>query len=106
MRAPYRTGPKTISSYVHTNVERTYVECDPRPGNYYVSVIDQGRRALLAGPWPTHAEALAQVDAVRVKACELDPRGCWYAFGTARLPDDDSVPIRYGSLNKHLNLPH
>lgn len=78
---------------------------DPRPGAYYVSVIDGPRRALLAGPWPTHAEALAMVETVRTKACELDGRGHWYAFGTARLPNDDSVPIRAGSLNKHFGLP-
>lgn len=77
---------------------------DTRPGAYYVSVIDGQRRALLAGPWPTHPEALNMVETVRVKACELDPRGHFYAFGTARLPDDDSVPIRAGSLNKHFGM--
>jgi len=75
---------------------------DPRPGNYYVSVVDGQRSALLAGPWPTHAAALGAVDVVRNLACELDPRAHWYAFGTARLPDDDSVPIRAGSLNREL----
>lgn len=78
---------------------------DPRPGAYYVSAIDGPRSALLAGPWPTHAEALAMVDRVRALANELDPRSHWYAFGTARLPDDDSVPIRAGSLNGRLGLP-
>lgn len=96
--------PKTISSYTHASPPVPVV-CDPRPGNYYVSVQDQGRTALLAGPWPTHREALEMVDTVRTKACGLDPRGHWYAYGTARLPDDDSVPIRAGSLNKHLGLP-
>lgn len=81
---------------------------DTRPGNYYVSVRrDSGepRYVLLAGPWPTHAEALAMVDRVTAIACELDPRAHWYAFGTARLPDDDSVPIRAGKLNHQLGLP-
>lgn len=50
-------------------------------------------------------EALALVPAVTAKANELDPRAAWYSFGTARLPDDDSVPIRFGSLNRFLNLP-
>lgn len=79
-------------------------EPDPRPGNYYVSVVDGKRRALLAGPWPSHAEALARVDEVTRIACKLDPRGCWYLFGTCRLPDDDSIPIRAGSLNAQLGL--
>lgn len=69
-----------------------------------MSVIDGARRALLCGPFPTHAAALCMVDMVREKACELDPRGHWYAFGTARLPDDDSVPIRAGSLNRYFGL--
>ena len=75
---------------------------DPRPGHYYVSVIDPetGRRGLLAGPWSTHAESLAKVDDVRRIACDLDPRAHWYAFGTARYaPDLDPVP---GVLNDRL----
>lgn len=78
---------------------------DPRPGNYYVSVIDGPRRALLAGPWPTHAAALAMVDTVRELAVQIDPKAHFYAFGTARLPDDDTVPIRAGSLSSRLGLP-
>ncbi len=79
---------------------------DTRPGCYYVSVKrDDGRYALLLGPLTTHAEALEKVRAVREKACEVDPRGVWYAYGTARLPDDDSVPIRAGKLNKEFGLP-
>lgn len=34
-------------------------EPDTRPGHYYVSCIDGPRTALLAGPFATHAEALA-----------------------------------------------
>lgn len=76
---------------------------DPRPGAYYVSVIDGPRRALLAGPWDTHAEALAAVDTVRELGQRIDPKSHFYAWGTARLPDDDSVPIREGSLNRRLH---
>jgi hypothetical protein len=78
---------------------------DPRPGAYYVTVIDGDRFGYLAGPWPTHAEALAHVGASRRVACDLDPRAHFYAFGTARLPDDDGVPIRAASLNGRLGLP-
>jgi hypothetical protein len=99
--------PKEISDYVHAAISpgAPAVYVDPRPGCYYVSVRDNGRTALLAGPFKTHSEALALVPVVRAKACQLDARGAWYAYGTARLPDDDSVPIRAGSLNKHLGLP-
>lgn len=76
---------------------------DPRPGNYYVSVIDGGRTALLLGPFQTHQEALDHVEPVRAKGGELDPRAAFYAFGTARLPDD-GIAIG-GNLNKHFGMP-
>ena len=93
---------KTIAAYVHLhNAGLPVPEVpDERPGAYYVSAKDGERFVLLAGPWPTHPEALAAVTAVRAKALELDPRGHWYFYGTARLPDDDYVPIRTGKLNK------
>lgn len=57
------------------------------PG-YYVSVIDGTRKALVAGPFETHAEALAQVEPEREKWYKLDARSHWYAWGTARVRDD------------------
>ena len=61
---------------------------DPRPGFYYVSAIDGPRAARVQGPFQTHAEALARVDAARSRAEKLDPRACWYAFGTCRSETD------------------
>ncbi|HEY6020838.1 MAG TPA: hypothetical protein VIY48_13350 [Candidatus Paceibacterota bacterium] len=79
---------------------------DTKPGEYYVSVIDGKRTALLLGPFTNdHAAALAMVDRVRAKAEEIDPRAVWYSFGTVRLPSDDSVPIRAGKLNAQFGLP-
>ena len=79
---------------------------DSQPGAYYVTVINGPRVGRLAGPFINdHAAALAMVDQVRKVAEEVNPRACWYAFGTCRLPNDDSVPIRYGSLNKQMGLP-
>ena len=70
---------------------------DPRPGAYYVTCIDGSRVGRLLGPFEDdHAAALAMVDKVREKAEEIDPRAHWYSFGTCRLPNDDSVPIRAG----------
>lgn len=80
------------------------VEVDERPGAYYVSVVDGKRSALLLGPFDAHVLALAMVEPVRAHAASIDPRAHFYAFGTARLPNDDSVPIRAGSLNKHFGL--
>lgn len=63
---------------------------DPRPGHYFVTAIDwPHRRYFLAGPWLEHAQALAQVDAVRRFAERTDPRAVWMAYGTARQPLDE-----------------
>ena len=79
---------------------------DTKPGNYYVTV----RRGTvpvdfrpLAGPFLNdHQAALDLVDEARKIACEVDPRGCWYWYGTARLPLDFTEP---GILNERLGLP-
>lgn len=71
---------------------------DTRAGSYYVSARDGDRYWLLAGPWPTHAEALAQVEPVWEHARRVDPVGSeWKAFGTCRLePDGTSSPSVLG----------
>lgn len=61
---------------------------DRRPGFYYVSCVDGTRRALLRGPWTSHAAAIAAVPAVRAEAERADAWACWYAFGTARSETD------------------
>lgn len=64
---------------------------------FYVSVLDGPRHNLLAGPFDTHAEALAEVERVRAVALELDAKAHFYAFGTCSV-GDYSEP---GFLNKH-----
>jgi hypothetical protein len=61
-------------------------EPDTKPGYYYVTVRRRdGEFRPLRGPFVNdHASALAAVDDARMKACNLDPRAHWYAFGTAR----------------------
>jgi len=74
---------------------------DTKPGNYYVTVTNEatGEYRPLLGPFPNdHAGALAMVDDVMAKACDLDPRGIWYDYGTARLPEDFTEP---GLLNDY-----
>lgn len=79
---------------------------DTKPGAYYVTVTDGPRCGRLLGPFINdHAGALALVDAARAKAETLDPRAIWYAYGTARFPDDDIAPLRFGVLNGHFGLP-
>lgn len=75
---------------------------DTKPGAYYVTVVDGPRVGRLLGPFfDDHAGALAMVDSVRAHAETVDPRAAFYAFGTCRIPADDSVPIRAGLFNKH-----
>lgn len=64
------------------------------PG-FYVSVIDGTRSALVAGPFDTHAEALARVQPERDRWYDIDPKSHWYAWGTARVRDD-KIPAQLG----------
>ena len=73
---------------------------DPRPGSYYVSVMDGDRQGLLAGPFPQHQVALDQVDLVRALAEIADCKAVFYAFGTARAKDGVQPPV--GVLNSRL----
>jgi hypothetical protein len=60
----------------------------PETRYFYVSCIDHDRRALVVGPYSTHAAALADVARVRAEAERVDPRAFWYAWGTAGSVDD------------------
>lgn len=82
--------------------KRTMQAPDPRPGHYYASIMKPGttQYVLALGPFAQHQSALDQVDAVNRKACELDPRAHWYAYGTCRLPIEDAAPA--GKLNTHM----
>lgn len=77
-------------------------------GHYYASVFDRrsndgnGRVALLAGPFPTHYQALDILPAAKAEAERVDPRATWYAFGTLCMKDGYNKP---GSLNDRLGLP-
>ena len=73
---------------------------DDKPGNYYVTALDGARHALLVGPFKNdHAGALALVERARIEAEKVDPRAIWYAYGTARFPEDCTTP---GKLNDRL----
>lgn len=80
---------------------------DNQPGNYYVSTRDGGRFALLLGPFRNdHQAALDMVDAVKEKYQEIDSKGVFYSFGTARRPLNDTVPDQKGLLNVYFDLPN
>lgn len=75
---------------------------DNKPGAYYVSV----RRGAsdwrpLVGPFiNNHAAALALVDRAQAKAMDMDPRACWYYFGTVRIDIEPDKAPPAGILNK------
>lgn len=67
---------------------------DPRPGFYYVSVVDDRlSMRLVRGPFPTHEEALGKVEESRTKCEEIDPWAAFYAFGTVRAEVDQGPGI-------------
>ncbi len=55
-------------------------------GKFYVSVVDGPDYRFLAGPYDTHAEALAMVESARRLAVQYDPKAHFYAYGTAKAP--------------------
>jgi hypothetical protein len=54
------------------------------PG-FYVSAMNGALKALVDGPYAHHAEALVRVWAVSRAWGNVDPRACWYAWGTAQV---------------------
>lgn len=81
-----RRAPRRIACYTHPTPPPSQ-EPDPRPGFYYVSVRDPddpARFGLLAGPYPTHRQALDLVPTVRSLAEDVNWRSAFYAFGTCR----------------------
>lgn len=71
--------------------------------DYYVSIVRSPKqRGLLAGPFNTHTEALANVDRARDKACEVDQWAWFDLFGTVSLPRAAANPM--GKLNMHLGV--
>jgi hypothetical protein len=82
---------RKITAYVHPP-QPADPRADNKPGFYYVTVRRCNNNAgigaqyrRLRGPFVNdHAAALAAVPAARIRACECDPRGVFYAYGTAR----------------------
>jgi hypothetical protein len=88
--------PKILPTHTYAP-EHDLDNPDSAVGDYFVSVTDAGRYGLLLGPYPTHAGALARVEAVRTLAEKVDDRAWFYAYGTCRLaPGSGQV----GKLNK------
>jgi hypothetical protein len=77
---------REIHSYRH-RTEEDEQQPDDQPGDYFVSAVDGGSRALVSGPYINdHASALDDVAECRQLVEEVDPKAVFYAFGTCRLP--------------------
>lgn len=67
-------------------------------GTYYVTAIDHDRVFYMAGPYNTHAEAMADVDKALAIADKHDGRAWFMSWGTCRRKDGYREP---GTLNKY-----
>ncbi|QIG73404.1 hypothetical protein EVC03_096 [Rhizobium phage RHph_Y5A] len=59
---------------------------------FYVTIIRGKRVGFLLGPYPTHDQALSNVDRGKSLACAADPWADFDAFGTCKLKDENNPP--------------
>ena len=67
---------------------------------FYVTLQRGAKTAWLLGPFAEHEKALAVVKPAFDKACELDSRAIWDAYGTSSITSDKQLPA--GRLNSYL----
>lgn len=73
-------------------------EDHPPRASYFVSATrDDGARSVVCGPYTTHEGALAAVDAVRRRVCDLLPEAWWYGWGTCG-SDDSDLKARWSTV--------
>jgi hypothetical protein len=72
------------------------ITCPPT-GGYYVTAVDGPSWWKMAGPYQTHAEALADVDKARGITDKHDGRAWFMGWGTAHVKDGALLP---GNLNR------
>ncbi|SNR99702.1 hypothetical protein SAMN04488503_2253 [Humidesulfovibrio mexicanus] len=88
--------PAITESHVQAQAKAV---CSLEPGSYYISATDAGRFFLVAGPYPTHREALANVDRAKtITEFSTEGRSYFWFWGTTRMADDYTAP---GVLNRH-----
>jgi hypothetical protein len=93
-------APGTKESALYGSREHicTPEDCPP-DGRYYVSCIDDdGRSFLMAGPYRTHGDALADERKACHIASGIDGRAWFMAWGTSHMREGE---LRQGVLNKH-----
>lgn len=60
---------------------------------FFITTARPGAVSFVAGPYRTHAEALAAFRSVQEYAERVDPRAVWYSFGTARARKDQRTVL-------------
>jgi hypothetical protein len=91
---------KASPEYLDQVFKREHVctpETCPEPGIYYVTAKDGPQWWKMAGPYPTHEAALADVDRALRIASDNAPKAWFMNWGTARMKDGTTEP---GNLNK------
>lgn len=68
----------------------------PKGAKFYVTARDAGRTSLVAGPYDTHAEAIAKLPTAKALAIESEPRAHFYSFGTAAVRGKAVKPSVFG----------
>lgn len=74
---------------------RTFLKAtNPDHTAFYVSAIHGARSFLIAGPYPTHDDALAMRERVRQFACATQPGVACFAFwGTCGTTNPEGVKV-------------
>ena len=92
--------PKQIESYKHKPQEQHEHVCTPETcptGQCFVTALDGPALHFMAGPYPEHAQALADVDKALKIADAHDGRAWFMSWGTVRYKEPTD---RIGQLNK------
>ena len=67
---------------------------------FYVSVVDEPKFAVVAGPFRTHPEALNMVEPAIEVGRKVDPKSHFYTWGTVKMKDGHQE----GILNEQLGI--
>lgn len=93
--------PKSLQESLRDNTEHvcTPEDCPP-VGGYYVSCTEAGQVWLMAGPYRSHGEALANERKATLIASNIDGRAWFMSWGTCRVRDGELKPGKLNQIGK------
>jgi hypothetical protein len=96
---------RKIARLAHVAQSEKRETCDcgvahPPGANFYVTATDGKKVVALAGPYPTHAEAVAMVDQIKEMALKIDPSTAFASFGTTAMSSNYTKPGIFTPLPK------